>query len=55
MIATLAGVLLAAAVLFAPRHGILGRRHAALKLPTIRLNMGGPAERNKVVSNAGTR
>ena len=29
MIATLAGVLLAAAILFAPRHGILGRRRSA--------------------------
>ena len=52
MIATLAGVLLTAAILFAPRHGILGRRRSALRL--------GPddphgAERNDVVSNAVTR
>jgi len=32
MIATLAGVLLTGAILFAPRHGILGRRRAALRL-----------------------
>jgi manganese/zinc/iron transport system permease protein len=35
MIATLAGILLAAAVLFAPRHGILGRRRAALELANL--------------------
>jgi manganese/zinc/iron transport system permease protein len=47
MIATLAGILLTAAVLFAPRHGILGRRRAALELA----NHG----RNNVVSDAVTR
>jgi manganese/zinc/iron transport system permease protein len=52
MIATLAGVLLTAAVLFAPRHGILGRRHAALKAGDDEQDGG---ERNEVVSNAATR
>jgi manganese/zinc/iron transport system permease protein len=52
MIATLAGVLLTAAVLFAPRHGILGRRHAALKASDDEQDGG---KRNEVVSNAATR
>lgn len=52
MIATLAGVLLMAAVLFAPRHGILGRRHAAPKPGD---DEQGGSERNEVVSNAATR
>ena len=51
MIATLAGVLLAAAVLFAPRHGILGRRRAALELG----NEDVTTMRNNVVSDAVIR
>ena len=58
MIATLAGVLLAAAVLLAPRHGILGRRRAALDLADTGLTDTGLANNglpNNVVSDAVTR